>query len=244
MPNAVPEKVIKALSAAFEQDSWIDVHKYPIMVWAENGRVILDGKVGDIAAKRRALSLARQLIADRWPIMDLLRRDPMQPMNDRELRDSVVKRLSLESVLAGYTLRTEVNGEMETQHDAGPSAYEIQAHIRNGSVKLTGVVGSLTHQRLAEVAVWWAFGCETVDNQLQIIPPEEDNDNEVTDAIRMALETDPLVHADRLRVGTTNGGVVQMEGSVASEEEKRCALLDAWYVPGVSDVQDHIMVRG
>ena len=60
--------------------------------------------------------------------------------------------------------------------------------------------------------------------------------------VRMVLEKDPLVHATQLRVGTA-AGVVEMRGLVASEEERDLALSDAWYVPDVWDVVDHIEVR-
>ena len=74
------------------------------------------------------------------------------------------------------------------------------------------------------------------------MPLENDNDNEITDAVRMVLEKDPLVHASQIRIGTA-GGIVALDGSVASQEEKRLAVLDAWYVPGVWDVVDRIEER-
>ena len=58
----------------------------------------------------------------------------------------------------------------------------------------------------------------------------------------MVLEKDPMVHATQLCVGTA-AAVVEMRGLVASEEERDLALRDAWYVPGVWDVVDHIEVR-
>ncbi len=58
----------------------------------------------------------------------------------------------------------------------------------------------------------------------------------------MGLEKDPLVQATQLRVGTA-GGVVEIQGLVASDEERRLAVLDAWYVPGVWDVVDRIEIR-
>ena len=242
MPETIPNEVLKELTATLENDPWINMHKYPVMVCSKEGRVVLDGKVENIAAKRRALALAQQLVGDRWPLMDLLRRVPTKPMKDLELRNELVERLSTEPVFTEYTLRTEVGGEVETIHDAGPGAYEILVHIHNGAVRLIGSVGSLTHQRLAEVLVWWSYGCETVDNQLEVTPPEKDTDNEITDAVRMVLEKDPLVHASQLRVGTA-GGIVHLDGSVASEEERKFAVLDAWCVRGVWDVLDRIETR-
>ncbi len=236
------DEVIDELSAAFERDKWINTHKFPIKIRARNGTIVLEGKMENIAAKRRALALARQTVKGRWPIDDLLRREPIKPMGDLELRDEVAAKLSTEPVFAEYTLRTHTHGNTETIRDAGAGAPEIVAHIDNGSVKLTGSVGSLSHNRLAEVLVWWSYGCETLDNQLEVTPPEEDNDNEITDAVRMVLEKDPLVHAGQIRAGTA-GGIVELDGLVASDAEKKFAVLDAWSVPGVWDVFDRIEVH-
>ena len=82
---------------------------------------------------------------------------------------------------------------------------------------------------------------EPIHLRLEVDPPEEDTDDEITDVVRMVLEKDPLVHASQLRVGTA-GGVVEMRGLVASDEERRLAVLDAWYVPGVWEVADRIEV--
>jgi osmotically-inducible protein OsmY len=242
MPESISEQVLKELQAQFERDPWINIHKYPIVVRTEKECMVLDGKVEDIAAKRRAMVLAQQLVRDRWPILDQLRRVPTKPMEDHELRDAVVRKLSTEPVFTEYTFHTEVAGEVETIHDAGPNAYDIFAHINDGAVTLTGSVSSLTHQRLAEVLVWWVYGCEALNNQLRVTPAENDTDNEITDAVRMVLEMDPLVHAGQLRVGTA-ASIVHLDGSVASEVEKKFAVLDAWCVRGVSDILDRVEVH-
>ena len=242
MSETNPNVVLKELSAAFERDPWINTHKHRLTIKVEEGALILDGSVENIAAKRRALALAQQLIGDQLPIIDLLRRVPTVPMENLELRDAVAKRLSTEPVFKDYSLRMEVGGEVEVLHDAGADAYEILANVNNGVITLTGSVGSLTHQRIAEALVWWVDGCEVVNNQLRISPPEQDSDNEITDVVRMLLEKDPLVHADQLRVGTA-GGVVHLDGSVTSEVEKNFAVLDAFCVRGVWDVLDRIDVQ-
>ena len=58
----------------------------------------------------------------------------------------------------------------------------------------------------------------------------------------MVLEKDKLVDASQLRVGTA-GGIVELRGLLASEEERHLAVRDVWYVPGVWNVVDHIEVR-
>lgn len=237
------DEVIARLSAAFERDAWINLHRYPVKVRVEDGRLILEGRVEDIAARRRALALAGQIVQDRWPIEDRLRRVPTEPTGDRQLRDEVVARLSTEPVFSRCTLRSRTDDKVETVHDGGPGACVIEVHVDDGAVVLSGSVGSLSHRRFAEALVWWTSGCETVDNRLEVTPPQEDTDDEITDAVRIVLEKDPLVHADQLRVGTA-GGIVHMDGLVGNEQEKKYAVLDAWSVEGVWDVLDRIEVQG
>ena len=79
-------------------------------------------------------------------------------------------------------------------------------------------------------------------NGLEVVPPEEDSDDEVTDALRLVLETDPLIPADQIGIRTRNH-VVTLEGVVTTEEEKKRAELDAWYLFAVDRVINHIQVR-
>ncbi|HKJ75587.1 MAG TPA: BON domain-containing protein [Gammaproteobacteria bacterium] len=243
MPAAVPEEITEAIAAALERDPRVDIHHSSLKVWAEEGTVVLDGMVKDIASKRRGHALAEEEVAGRWRLLDLVRVLPGEEQADEELRDQVAERLSTEPVFSEYTLQVGAGGELQTLHEAGPEGFAVKAHVHDGVVTLSGRVGSLSHRRLAEVLAWWTDGCTLVRNELDVFPEEADNDNEVTDAVRIVLEKDPLVHADNLRPGTA-AGVVTLTGSVASEEEKRLAMLDAWYVPGVFDVVDRIDVHG
>ncbi|HHH36443.1 MAG TPA: BON domain-containing protein [Gammaproteobacteria bacterium] len=243
MSQNISDAMLHEVAAALERDPRINVHKGPVGVWQENGKVILEGRVEDIAAKRAALATARRLLGHRHPVLDLLRVTPTEPRGNLELRDAVARILAGEPVFRDYTLLTQTNGETEIVHDAEASPYKIQIRVRNGTVSLTGQVGSLSHRRLAEVLVWWTGSCENVDNRLEVFPPEEDNDDEITDAVRMVLEKDPLVHAEGMRV-TTASAVVTLEGCAGNAEEKRLAVLDAWSVPGVGDVVDRIEICG
>jgi osmotically-inducible protein OsmY len=71
-----------------------------------------------------------------------------------------------------------------------------------GTVLLEGKVPSFSHQRLAGVLAWWVPGRQNVLNCLEAVPPEEDNDDEVTDAVRLVLEKDPFVNAGQIRIST------------------------------------------
>jgi len=237
--------IVSYIMARLERDPRVNLHDSPITVSIDNDKVFLEGQVDDIAEKRAAIDTVTRVLfkLGRWQIVDQLHVKPTRHRQDLELMTSVVSTLSNEPVFRDYSILTKVADHIEVVRDNGIGSMVIIAIIEHGCISLAGQVGSLSHQRLAEVLMWWTDGCEFVDNQLQIVPAERDTDNEITDAIRCVLEKDPLVHASQLLIGTA-GGVVIMNGSVASKEEKKLAVRDAWYVPGVADVVDHIQARG
>ena len=97
-------------------------------------------------------------------------------------------------------------------------------------------------KRLAGVLAWWVPGSRDVVNGLGVTPPEDDNDGEITDAVRVALEKDPMVNPDQIRVMTHNA-VVTLQGQVPTQSERDAAEFDAWYVFGVDKVVNQISVR-
>ncbi|MFP4252692.1 MAG: BON domain-containing protein [Guyparkeria sp.] len=242
-PNTADE-LREALSGAFEHDPRIDLHQSPIRIRVEGDRLILEGQVQDVTTLRRARALAEQYAGEQRTVEDRLRRRPVEPMGDRELRDEAIGAFTDEPVFAGYTLRTHTGSKAETVHDGGPDAGRILVAIEEpGTITLSGSVGSLSHRRLAEALMWWIRGCEAVDNCLEVDPPEEDSDDEINDAVRIVLEKDPMVRADQLRVGTA-AGIVHLDGAVATEDERRFAVGDCFAVPGVYDVLDRLQVSG
>ena len=233
--------LLKEMTAALERDPRIDIHHWPINIRMLEGQMVLEGIVENIAAKRVTLTVAQQIAGEN--VVDNLRVNPAEHKEDNELRNAVTNSLLQEPVLRECSIRVRVNGDLITlRAPAYDPDGEIIISVKKGIVSLNGNVRSLSHLRLAEVLTWWNGGCEVVENTLHVIPPEEDNDGEITDAIRMVQEKDPLVHASQLSVSTGNG-VVTLAGYVASKEEKKLAVLDAWYVPGVRDVVDRIESR-
>jgi osmotically-inducible protein OsmY len=109
-------------------------------------------------------------------------------------------------------------------------------------VTLSGTVPSLGHMRLAGVLAWWVPGSRDVVNDLDVVPAEADSDDEMTDAVRGALEKDPFVNADQIRV-STRGRVVTLTGVVPKDAERDMAERDAWYVAGVDDVRNELTVH-
>ena len=234
-------EIARELIAALELDPRIDTRSFPIEVQEQEDRLVMEGTVANIAAKKLALRIA-QRVCGACPVLDRLH-VLASKMEDGQIQAEVVNALMLDPTFAEYGIRARREGDFEIWRVTRSIHNEnIDIEVSDGVVSLVGRVGSLAHRRLAEVLVWWTAGCELVENRLRVVPPEKEGDTELSDAIRMVLERDPLVHARQISVAV-NHGEVTLNGFVASDEERRLAVLDAWYVPGVREVVDKIQAR-
>ena len=164
-------------------------------------------------------------------------------MGDAEIRDRVCKLLIEESALERCLIHGEVGDNVETLQKTTPESKGlIVVTVNEGVVTLNGEVPSLAHKRLAGVLAWWVPGTRDVINGLEEVPPEDDNDDELRDAIRLVLEKDPFVNASKLRVNSKDW-VVTLEGLVPTETMKQMAERDAWYVLGVKAVVNRLEVK-
>ena len=87
----------------------------------------------------------------------------------------------------------------------------IVVEVRDGVVTLNGEVPSLSHKRLAGVLAWWVPGCRDVINGLAEVPAQEDNDDELTDAVCLAVRKRSLrqCHQD---AGHEQSGSCHLDG--------------------------------
>lgn len=234
--------VIKAVRAAFERDPRINLHRHPIAMAFEDGALTLEGEAESIAAKKVAMELAIA-VPGVSGIVDRLHVEPAERMTDRAILDAVLSTLLQEPALENCTIRVKAKGRVETVRE---SRYErhgnMEISVTDGVVLLDDHVINLTQKRLAEVLAWWVPGSRDVINGLEVSPPEEDTDDEVTDAVRMVLEKDPFINADQIRVSTRNF-VVTLDGVVRSPGQKQMAEHDAWYVFGVDNVINRLQVH-
>lgn len=233
---------IKLLRAALEKDTRINLHRYPIDVTFAGDDLLLTGELENIAAKKTVLELAAAL-APRTGIVDRLRVVPAQPMSDAEVRDHVIKALLGEPTLAHCLLHSRLTKQLiNHRHGIPEPTGAIVVEVRDGVVTLNGEVPSLSHKRLAGVLAWWVPGCRDVVNGLAEVPAQEDNDDELTDAVRLELEKDPFINATKTRV-TSKDGVVTLAGLVPNDTMRRMAERDTWCVLGVREVVNRTEVK-
>lgn len=235
------QEIIKQIRAAFEREPRVHMHRNHIRMNFTGGTLVIEGEVDDIAAKKLALELAGDFAAH--AIEDRLRLTASSPAEDGALRDAVIVAMTEEPTLKNCAIRVWVKGKEETIRATQPEpGGAIHVFIEDGVVTLEGQVLSLSHMRLAGVLAWWAPGCRDVVNKLAVVPPEEDSDDEINDAVRLVLEKDSLLPSDQISINTKDR-VVTLEGLVFRDEERKQADADAWYVQRVRNVINKIEVR-
>ena len=228
------DSIESRIRAALEHDPAINLHHYPIDVH-QSDAVRLEGTVANIEAKRRAIQIAHRM-AGNAGIDDRLRLEVARARPDDELRQAVASTLMQEP---GF-LELQIL-EAPAQPQVTENWIRVASH--DGVVMLEGVIDSLSHRRLAEVLCWWTPGTADVDNRLHVQPPERDSDEEIADIIRIVLEKEPAIDVLQLQISVRDR-VVSLQGSAQSEENRRVAAWDCWYIPGVHDVENRIAVTG
>jgi len=222
------ERIVNEVAAALERETSVNLHRFPLYLVFADGALTMDGEVEHIMAKKRALEVAAA-IPGVAGIIDRIRLAPAIQMQDGDIRDHVCSALLAENLLASSAIWAIVKGKPEVVREADGAIGSIDVEVTDGIVILNGAVSSLSAKRLAGVLAWWVPGSRDVVNGLEVSPPQVDNDDEVVDAVRLALEKDPFVNAAQIRAGCRNY-TVTLEGLVKNETQRQMAEADAWYV--------------
>src|SRR5574340_654729 len=220
MQNGNP--ILKSLRAMLEREPRINLHRWPVRLdMTDDQVVILEGDVGNIAAKKLALEIAGATPEVRG-VVDRLHVAPAETRGDGAILDALTA-----------SLREARDGDARG---------DMLGSVENGVVTLDGWAISLSHERMAGVLAWWVPGCRDVVDALEVLPPEQDNDDEVSDALSLVLEMDPMIpHPEQIRV-LCRDYVVTLEGLVGTETEKSRAEQDAWCLFAVDKVVNHLAV--
>ena len=240
MPNN--QSIIKAVRAALEHEPRINLHAHPVSISYDSGALTLEGEVQDIAAKKLTMELAIA-VSGVTGIVDRLHVTPAVRVGDGAILTAVREILLQEPALQDCAVRVRNKGQVQTIREAASSnSGVIELSVNDGVVLLDDHVPSLAKKRLAGVLSWWVPGCRDVINGMAVEPPEEDNDEELVDTVRLVLKKDPFVNADRIRVSSKHS-VVTLEGVVINAVQRRVVENDAWYVFGVDKVIDALQVQ-
>jgi osmotically-inducible protein OsmY len=118
-------------------------------------------------------------------------------------------------------------------------ADRIAVVVSDGWVTLKGEVDWQFQRDAATRSVRDLLGVVGVNNTIAVRPHVSVSD--VKDKIEAALKRNAEVDARRINVSTTDGNVV-LSGNVHSWTERREAVKAAWAAPGVSSVDDRMVI--
>jgi len=237
------EELKQAVRAAIEQAVRTDLQRLRLALELQpEGQLLIDGEVDDIGIKRRLVRAAKS-VTDIQGVVDRTRILPIEARGDGELLNGVYGAITGEPAFREHAVAAEDGGPDAARYSGHQDAEGVvEVLVKNGVATLVGNVPSLTHRRLAEVLAWWTSGIVDVDNHLHVVPPEDDSDDEITDAVRIVLEKDPWLDASQIAVHTKASKVI-LNGLLHSAEQRHMAECNAWYVSGVLDVENRIEVR-
>ncbi len=125
------------------------------------------------------------------------------------------------------------------QWEAGVPADKLEVTVSHGWVTLKGEVEYGFQKRLAERTVERLSGVRGVTNLIVVKPRLSSTD--LKQNIEQALIRNAEMDAKRITV-EVQGSKVILYGTVRSYAEKKAAEEAAWAAPGVSEVENHIVI--
>ncbi len=195
------------------------VHTDHIGVAASDGAVVLSGHVPSYS--------------DRWAAV----RAAERVYGVRAVADELEIKLAQSSVRDDEDIAEDIARHMHV-NTAIPTG--VKADVINGHVTLRGDVRWVYERDEAERAIRYLAGVHNVSNTITVKPhvlKTADVDHRVSEAIERMADLD----ARSIRV-TASNGTVHLHGVVHSFAERRTAGFAAAAAPGVSEVENEILV--
>jgi len=116
---------------------------------------------------------------------------------------------------------------------------KIQIEVEKGVLTLTGKVEWAFQKRAAEEAVENIFGVKKIINRIEVAPLV--SNKQIKEDIEKSLERKAHIEASKIKV-ETQGNKVILRGNVGSWLLREEAEKAAWMAPGVSLVENYIVV--
>jgi osmotically-inducible protein OsmY len=196
-----------------------DLDATDIAVSVKNGVVTLAGFVKNYADKYEAESAAKRVAGVRGVANDIEVRMP----NVDERPDPEIARDAVAAIKSQLPVSSE----------------NIKVIVKDGWVTLEGIVEWQFQRNTAETAVRRIKGIRGVSSLIQLKPRVQPS--EIKRKIQDAFERSAEVDANHITV-EANGGEVVLKGTVRSWVERQEAERAAWAAPGVTKVEDRIVV--
>jgi osmotically-inducible protein OsmY len=195
------------------------VESRQIIVSASGGAVTLHGAVGSLRQKFEARQAAKRVRGVTSVNDQLIVLIPVQDRpGDAKLRADVLEALALNSTIPA----------------------SADARVQDGLVTLTGAVAFRYQREEAERVCVSVPGALGISDEITLIPVRHHVD--IQQAICEAFRRSARLAKYGLSVAARADGTVILSGVVTSWAEHDEAIAAAWSAPGVSDVDDRVIV--
>lgn len=207
--------------AVMEELTWEpSVDAAEIGVSTESGIVTLSGTVKSLPQKWAAEKAAQRVFGVKAVTDEIIVKLPGDcEVSDTEIARSVVNALDW---------------------NASVPRGRVQVVVAHGWVTLEGTVQFHYERVAAGYAVRGLRGVKGVTNLISVKPPQT-SPQDIKYSIEQAFERAADLDAEMISVETKNGKVI-LRGTVDSWAERERAELAAWAAPGVSRVENEILV--
>lgn len=196
-----------------------DINAASIGVTVQNGVVTLSGHVNSYAQKVSAERTVKAM------------------KGVRGLAEEIEVRLNKLEGTADDTIASRALNIIAWSSDANVEG--IQVTVQKGTVTLEGQLDWQYQKEVIEQAVLRLSGVVGVHNRITLKARADvvDIKRHIEDALKRSAE----IEAEGIRV-TVDGGVVKLEGKVHLLREREVVERAAWSVPGVSKVEDYLLI--
>jgi osmotically-inducible protein OsmY len=212
--NSMRDSVVREL----EWDPKVDASQ--IGVAAHDGAVVLSGHVSTLAHRWASVRAAERVYGVRAVADEIgveLQGSDMR--DDLDLAESVARQLKCHSEI--------------------PES--VTAEVQDGHITLRGTVTWSFQRDEAARAVHFMTGVNDITNQIELTPPQAPKVTDLEARVGQAIQRMADLDSRSIRI-TEIGGRVQLHGHVHSFSEKRAATRSAASAPGVTEVDNEIVV--
>jgi osmotically-inducible protein OsmY len=190
-----------------------------IVVSADAGAITLHGTVASLREKQEAGKAAARVYGVTGVSNQLHVRTPDDGRYDTDLRGDVLDALMLDGLIP----------------------MTVDAKVRDGFVTLTGTAVWHYQRDEAESLTASVPGVSGIANEITLTSVPDGHD--ITRGIIGALRRSAVLRLHQLSVETASYGSVVVAGTVHSWAEHDEAIAAAWSAPGVTDLDDRIVVE-
>jgi len=119
----------------------------------------------------------------------------------------------------------------------------LKIHCESGYVTLSGTVDTVAAKRLASSLAAAVIGVKGVEDRLRVATADPMGDLEIADHIRHAFIQEGNLEEGGIEIETDLEGGVILRGVVHSLIQRRLCEVLCWWVPGVTEVRNLLVVN-